>query len=158
MSRFHWNFFSQPESLELTGCNSRNNCTWFRTTKAVGGVQFLGFEVNHKMSPELPGPVPNLGAFRTRKLLLALASFGNSCQDMLWPPDRFRWLPLCPRIILPDLLCHSDPDHHLLIPVPITCNNLKLELMTFTHTIYPHNLKQSFNIEIRYNNCRTAGF
>ena len=41
MSRFHWNFFSQPRNLdskELTGCNSRDICTRFRTTKAVGGV------------------------------------------------------------------------------------------------------------------------
>ena len=38
--------------------------------ETVGSVQLLRLEMDHQMPSQLPGPVPNLRAFRAGKLLL----------------------------------------------------------------------------------------
>ena len=45
--------------------------------ETIGSVQLLGLEVDHQMSPELPGPVPDLWTLWTWELLLRGILFGN---------------------------------------------------------------------------------
>ena len=55
------------------------------TPESVRSVQLLGLEVDHQMTSELPGPVPDPGALGTGEPLLARVLLGNFQGGQLRP-------------------------------------------------------------------------
>ena len=52
----------------------------------IGSVEFLRLEVDHEMTAELPGPVPDLGALGAGELLLARVLLGHLQRGRLGGP------------------------------------------------------------------------